>query len=346
MAGKLLIFTSIVLIVLLLAGCIGGDNNNKSGFFGGGETPITYNFTILSETEVLYKPTLKNDTHKKPGLEINKSAINLSNYTATENDTLRIMFIDMSNNDEDGRIILISKGDFDIGVINIPEGKGEDAVFYLTKYADDLEYLIVPSSINGEDDGAVIESVPTATAVFPDYNDADINSLKSKAQGMNISVKKFAKGDIITGAGLTLRFATPYKDAFIDARNNALSFYLNDRNFSMFIANDIIEGVVGRIVSTGDYQKVQVMTVPSYGRAATQGGTGTSPMTVLMDHLSPEAAIFEGRGINFDRTEVVEDPRDFFSRYFKIRDIKRYSVGNEKQLVLRYDGNMYNITKG
>ncbi len=345
-----------LMVALFMAGCMGG-NKNGSGIFGGGNNANTLNFTVklTGEKAHIVPREIGSSNNGNTGNIGGNGSYNLppvshaaiANYSYEPNANLRILFFNVSEGktfgQEQGRLDLISKGDFDVAVVNVPESKEEKTAYYLTKYADDIEYFIVPSTYNIGSVEYILKNVPVATLVLPQYNDASIEELANYAKARNITVMYVKAGSEIDGNGISLKFTSPFPGLGEGPDVNSVAFYLLDRTFTMFFANDINDAVANRMVTSNLYQKVDIMTVPKYGVGSLKAGT-VSAMTVLMSKLQPSEAIFEGSPINFQTVRVEADPHSYYVKYFDSVGTKEYSVGNAGILSIYYTGTNYTIS--
>ncbi|MEM4295499.1 MAG: hypothetical protein QXS91_01690, partial [Candidatus Anstonellales archaeon] len=245
-----ILFISFVIFIFLF-GCVEQVKKQRTI-----EIPESYNINITSEYEEINKvklPILPTEENGSINLE------QIANYTKDENATLNIVFFNIG---PDQRLDLISKGDFDVAIVSINADKIDEASALLKSKADDIEILILPYAKTAVDSLKIKNKIDVAKIIVPDYELLNITSP---------NVEKMKSGDNIKENGITITFITPFKGAFSGYENNALSFYLNDRNFSIFFGNDIVEGAIGKIVSSNLALKTDVVVMPSYGKGEASG---------------------------------------------------------------------------
>jgi len=317
-----LLFLLFLFSFLILAGCLKESKKQKAI-----EIPESYSLNITSESEEIAKVKLVKLPIEEEKKE-EKTLEMISNFTEDINAPLRISFFNVGENE---RLTLISKGDFDVVISSISEKNIENAVSLIKSNADDVELFIIPYAKTLNNDIKIIENVDVAKIIVPDYDKVSLGEEK-------VIVEKASNGKIYEGNGIKIEIVTPFLKSFTGDEANSISLYISDRNFSMFIGNDIIEGVIGKIVASNVIKDIDVIVMPSYGK----GEAGGANMKLFIDKTKPENAVFEGKGIDLNYIES-DDSRAAMVNYLKAKGIKQYFVGNNKVIKIFYNGESYEI---
>ncbi len=341
-----------LVIMLALFGCINGgtttvNNTGPANNGTGGKVIITGNSTTPSNATGRLNSSLGNQSQQNNSAPI----INLSRireYSMAYNDTLYIRMYNISiggredrTRNENDRLTLLTKGNFDAAIISVSGSKKDEAAYTLLSSADDIEVEFFPLVSNATSDTIkyVINITKPGYVVLPDTPESkSIASYATAAGSEPVLVKD---RDNLTYASLNFQIMNPpsgtFNDMlFSDADNNAIAFMLRDaRGFSMLFCNDMVEGAIGTVATKyTSALKTDVLVTPSYGA----GGTGEA-FNILASYAKPSWAIVEG----YKRGDVtgIADPLVYVSTALNGYTRNVTALWNCRQFTVSYDGISY-----
>lgn len=338
-------------LMLALFGCINGGtttvNSTQPASNGtGSQVIITYSNTTLSNATGRLNGSLGNQSQQNATGIINFSRIR--EYSMAYNDTLYIRMYNISiggNEDrtrnENDRLTLITKGNFDAAVISVSDSKRDAAAYTLLSSADDIDVEFFPlvSASTSDTIKYVINLTKPGYVALPDTPDSSGIASYARAVGSEpVLVKDKAN---LTYSSLTFQIMNPpsgtFNDRlFSDADNNAVAFMLRDsRGFSMLFCNDIVEGAIGMIANKyTSALKTDVLVTPSYGT----GGTGEA-FNILASYSRPSWGIVEG----YKRGAVtgIADPYVYVKTELNGYTRNVTALWDCRQFIISYDGIRY-----
>jgi len=336
--------------MLALFGCINGGTTAVNGTTAnnttGGQVIITGNNTTPSNASGRLNGTLGNQTQQNVTPLINFSRIRA--YSMAYNDTLYIRMYNISiggNEDktrnENDRLTLITKGDFDAAIISVSEKKRDDAVYTLLSSADDIEVEFFPLVSNSTSDTIkyVINMTKPGYVVLPDTPSS--KGIESYARAVGSEPVFVKDRDNLTYSSLKFQILNPpsgtFNDMiFSDADNNAIAFMLRDaRGLSTLFCNDILEGAIVMIANRyTSALKTDILVTPSYGA----GGTGEA-FNILASYAKPSWGIVEG----YKRGSItgIADPYVYVSTALNGYTKNVTALWDCRQFTVSYDGTRY-----
>ncbi|RME79126.1 MAG: hypothetical protein D6769_03285 [Methanobacteriota archaeon] len=330
MFNKRLLMSFALLIALF--GCLGSSSSTKTEQVVKGD----YSLHVISNTEV---PFVEEYT---PLDNTTVTTVNVSEVLDYNKDTslpLDIFFFNASSETEDGRVVVIRKGDYDVAIVSVPQSEVERAAALIQSVSDDVELFIIPSAERAEEAASVASYLYVGYVAVPNYKSPALDAIKAKFKDR---IKVFENGDSFSEQGIDFTVTSPFPGELSSDGNNAISFLMEDRNFSAFFSTDIEGGAISKIVNTISLDKVNILEVPNYGRGL---GQSTAPaITLFFNKLKPDVAIFEGLPIDFAQVSIRGDPRDYPVRYLEQLNSTLYGVGNNDSIKVTYDGTSYNVT--
>jgi hypothetical protein len=268
-------------------------------------------------------------------------------YSMNVNDTLYIRMWNISiggqadkTRNENDRLTLITKGNFDAAIISVSENRKDEAAYTLMSSADDIDVEIFPlvSANTSKTIIYIINLTKPGYVVLPDTPASkDVESFARSLGPEPVMVKD---KDNVTYSSITLQVLNPpagtFNDAlFTDADNNAVAFMLRDRTFKALFCNDMLEGAITMVATKyTSALKTDVLVTPSYGA----GGTGEA-FNILASYTKPSWGVVEGykRGV----TTGIADPYVYVSTALNGYTRNVTALWDCKQFLIAYDGAKY-----
>jgi hypothetical protein len=316
---KHIIAPSLILLMLVSFGCLG---NGQATINGTGSSTNGSGGQVVIISNTSSHPNISgNGTAGGQPFQPGAGAANYSKireYNWSQNSTLFIRMYNISiggkedlRTNENDRLTLMGKGDFDAAIISVSDAKRDEAIYTILSSSDDLEVAIFPlvSESNANTIIYVINLTHPGYVVLPDTDASKPIADYANALGPEAILVK--DGANLSFAGMNFQVMNPPKGTFndrlfTDANNNAISFMLKDRGFSMLFCNDIMDGAIANI--NGKYTaalKADVLVTPNYGA----GGTG-EPFNALASYAKPSWGVVEG----YKRSNIgIPDPYAYVS---------------------------------
>jgi hypothetical protein len=317
-------------VMLVLFGCLDNgttvsDTNAtvNNGNNGGGSVVIVSNGSQQSNTSGKQNATVttENKTNNTIGNDFSK----IRGYTASPNDTLFIRAYNISiggnqdpSRDENSRLTMVSKGDFDAAVIDVSANKKDSVVYTILANVDDLEVEMFPlvTTDNKETIRQIINATKPGYLILPNTPVAqDLGDFQSNNGPSVIFVKD---RDTMTHAGIVFQFLNPplgtTEDRLFDNPNNdAIAFMMKDRDFTAVFPNDIRGGGTIKISTKyGSALQADFVTTPNYG-----ADVEADALSLFASKTKPALALVEGykRGASTKTTDPYETAKSAFGGY-------------------------------
>jgi len=320
------ILLSFLLILLFFIGC----NSKPQQTTNTTEHTKIQELNTSSNNQEINNQTIENNEGEEENEEILN--VNIMNYVQDESAPLFIRFFNVGQPYQHGRLIIISKTDFNIVDAEI---ENETDVVTINSALDDAEIFIMPTIKNVELCKKIIDDVLIGKLILPDYDNEKVKEISSYASSKGIDVIHVKYGDKMTFNGINITFYGPYPGELSSDENNAVIFEIRDRRFSFLFLNDALDGELQKLNQhiKHNYDGIEV---PNYGIGITTG-----PIMLLFDKTKPSFMILDG--YKECLREVGLDSRNFFREYAKIRKIPIYDVWTNNGLTITYDGVTYAI---
>ena len=329
----------IVFAVLLLFGCLSQPEQGETPSINTEEQGENISGSIVVVNESEETPVNEDESEVPLPEQPPQEPAEIMDYEENVDAELSINFFDVSTPAKHGRLIVISKSDFDAVIYSVPKEQFNVGLAQLESYVDDAELFIVPSATQTSIDSVkdAIDRVLIGKLVVPKYDDENLNAIKQYAESKGIDVVEVQAGDVLEYNGIQFEVLGPYPGELTGPNNNAVVIRLKDRDFKMTFFTDSTEGEMQKIMNTFDDLSSTIIEVPNYG----VDFTPTAP-TLYFDKAKPEVLILDG--YREDVTHVgPTDPRQFFEEYVKIRKLALYKVWVNKKLKVVYNGQTYGV---
>ncbi len=313
-----------IVALALLLGCIS-------------QPEVSEDKNISGEVKIVKEENKTIQEEKEVNEENDDFSYDVMDYINNPDAPLSIRFYDVGYGGKNGRLIMISKEDFNAVIYSVPHENYQKGISYLASNADDVELLIIPSEINADDVSKLIKAVNIGKVVLPDFESERINEIESMFKSNGIEVIKAKNGDLLKYNGITFKFIAPFPDDSLSgANNNAIIMLLQDRNFSFLFLTDAVDGEIQKVNAYVKLEEVNGVEAPNYGMDITPG-----PVTLLFDKIKPKFIVVDG--YKEDVSAIGTDARQFFEEYARIKKIGLFKVWNNGTRI-NYDGVVWNVS--